>query len=518
MNNYNINLLDSGEDNYKRFCKSVMSDLKVFLGLPNDISVYVNSSFDADMDKSYKESDYSNQPFARSIEITYEEDPTEFTENSLAFSPGEDYYVFKDTELGVEFAPMVKANKLILTIRINAKSKTIVNSSLNRYKSKISVLREGMRHSNVEYVSYLDNKVLFILGEIHKKRLLVYPNETLSDYILKYRTKDLKTVNSGGNNNKNILAIKSNYFNINGRFTTDIGGLKIQYDSGNKEHYIELNYEVYANIPIELNVQYPTMVFNQIINKNLIESIDPYKHYVGETYYVDQFDNLTRIKRPLYTDKTNLYVNIPEYDTYLLPDNSNIYKKIFSVMLTMIDANGAIIDNTIPIFNLNNLGKKVAINQDVLDFLASGEFEYLCKLLMSAFSLNIFENNRLIDNSKLYLDNNLNVYYTGPVDIKNTYRVTFNICVKPENLHHDAYKRIANNTIIMDRINNIIVINDIYNYDLYRMDNYDMQQASDDYKRAHKRTGIHRTVQSVHVQAAGLLVLKEDIIQKQNEG
>lgn len=94
--------------------------------------------------------------------------------------------------------------------------------------------------------------------------------------------------------------------------------LKAEYNSEDKDHTLSLSFDLYINLPISLNASYPSVIFNQPLNKNFVQSIDPYKQYVGEPRYIDEFDRITRIQPELYTDKTNLYVSIPVWDTHFI--------------------------------------------------------------------------------------------------------------------------------------------------------------------------------------------------------
>ena len=121
-----------------------------------------------------------------------------------------------------------------------------------------------------------------------------------------------------------------------------------------------------------------------------------------------------------------------------------------------------------PVCNLKQLGSKVKIQDDILAFLST-EYEYLLSLYKSVFVINLYENDRLVHNDKLRIDSDLNVYIVDkPIDVKNIYRITYSICVNPNSITQDAYDRVAVSKTLVEKLNNIIVINDMYNYDLYK--------------------------------------------------
>lgn len=497
INNWNINLINGDEEDIKRFLLSVTSDIKKFFYLPEDFIVHITNDFDESFEKKNGETTFSNQPKLRKIDVFYEDASGDFEDNSLSISQEEYGSIFNDTESNVRLSPMIKNFKYSLTIDITSKSKVILSSCLNKLKERDSLVKKDFRHNDVEVVSYLDNRVIVLLDEINKKRQLLYPGETLVDYIKKYKGDSLKTVNSGGSNNKNILGIKNKYHNVYGKLTTDMNGLKIEYDAEKKTHTLNLSYEVNACLPIRLNIVYPSLIFNQVINKLMIQNYDPYKHFVGVPSYVDEFDKLTRIETTLYTDKTNAYVSIPEWDTKIMKLNTTYYRIIFTALIGMINH-----DPLVPILNFNNLGKVIKIKDEILNFIKDGEAPFMTDLLKSVFLINIYENERLISNEFLRIDEDLNVYYNGAYDLRNIYRVSFSICINPNILTKEAYARALSNKLLITLLNNIIVVNDVFNQEIYRGGGIDIYIGEKD------RPIIMNTVQTTYIQAAGLLEKK----------
>lgn len=498
INNWNINLIGGGEEDIKRFVNSIISDLKKFLNLPQDFRVYISNNFDEAMEKKYGESDFGTQPKTRKIDVFYEDISEDFEDNSIFFQEEEFNKIFNDTECGVRLSPMIKNFKFSLTIDISSKSKVILTSCINKIRERDSLIRKNFRHNNVEVVSYLDNRVIVLLDEINKKRKLLYPNETLSDYIKKYRDPSLKTVNSGGANNKNILGVEHRYSNINGRLVTEANSLKAEYSTEDKDWTISLTYEVNACLPIRLNVVYPSLIFNQVIHRRMIQNIDPYKHLVFTPKYVDQYDQLVTIEKGLYTNESNLYATIPEWDTSVMKQVNNYFKIIFTALIGMVGQ-----DPLVPILNLKELGKAVKIKDEFIEFLEDGEYQYVTQLLKSIFIINLYENERILSNDYLTIDENLDIFYVGPVDLKKIYRLSFSICINPNIITKEAYARATNSKILAALINNIIVINDIYNYELFRGGKMDIYIGSKDIPI------VAKTVQTSYIQAAGFLESKK---------
>lgn len=494
INNFNMDLVGGGEEDIKRFLTSVVSDIRKFLNLPQDFKIYISNSFDEAMEKQYGESDFGTQPKTRKIEVLFEDNSEDFEDNSIFFQPEEYNHIFNDTECGVRLSPMIKNFKYSLTIEISAKSKVILTSCLNKIRERDSLIRKSFRHNDVDCVSYLDNRAIVLLNEINKKRQLLYPGESLSTYIKKYRDNSLKTVNSGGDNNKNILAIQNKYMYVQGKLTTEANSLKVEYASENKEYTLNLNYEVNACLPIRLNVVYPSLIFNQVIHRNMIQKIDPYKHHVIIPKYINEYDQLVSVEKNLLTNNSSLYVTIPEWDTSVMEQVNKYFKIIFTALISMVGQ-----DPAVPILNLTELGKVIKIKDEFINFLKAGEYQYLTNLLKSTFIINIYENDRLLNNDWLRVDENLDIYYIGPVDLKKIYRVAFSICVNPHIITKEAYTRATESSVIATLINNIIVINDVYNYEIFRGGTMDIYIEKKDIPV------VMKTVQTSYIQAAGFL-------------
>lgn len=490
INSFNISLISGGEEDIKRFLKSVASDLKRFLRLPEDFPVYVYDSFDEDMEKKYGESDFGNQPKFRKMTVVYEEANDDFEDNSLFFQKEEYLSIFSDTETGVKLSPSIKNFKYNLSIEIKAKSKTMLSACLNKIRERDSLIKKNFRHKEVETVTYLDNRVLKLLNEINKKRQTIYPGETLSDYIKKYRSVNLKTVNSGGDSSKNILGIECRFTNIYGMLTTDANGLKIEYNAEDKEYVLSLSYDVNACLPINLNVVYPSMIFNSVLPRSMITATDPYKDSINTPQYIDEYDKLTRIASTLYTDVTRPYVSIPEWDISNI-EGDTYYSIVFSALTGMIDH-----DPTTPILNLSDLGGVLSIKEAILQFLRDGEWTKILDLLMSIFMVNLYVCGKKAKREYLSMDSDLNIYYNGPVDLKCTYRVTFSTCTNPVILDRDAYLRLVKNEAVTKYVNNLLVIGGRHNLIVFGAD-------------GDQKPLMARTVQTSSIQAASILEYKK---------
>lgn len=489
INSCDISLIHSGDEDIKRMIKDVVSDYKVFLSIPKDFIVYINNDFDEIMEKKYKESEFSNQPRTRKIDVHYEENNDDFQDNSVMTRPAEEYCIFKDTESNVRLSPVIKSFKYTLTVEIASKSKVILNAIISKIRSRDAVIRKNFRHNDISTACYIDNRAVILLNEINDKRKVLYPDEKVSDYIKKYRNDTLVTTNSSGvDNAKNILGIKTNFSNIYSMLTTEANGLKAEYNSDNKNYNLNLNFDLYLNLPIALNASYPSVIFNKPLNKLFVQAIDPYKMHIGEPRYIDEFDNISRIHPEIYTDRTINYVSIPLWDTHILPEVGNSYKRIFSALL---DATSH--DVLVPVMNLEHMSTKVKIRDEFITFFKEGEYQYMLGLFKSVFLLNVFENDKVISNDYITIDSNLNIFLNKPMDIKKLYRVSLSICLSPNLLTLEAYKR-AMLADMFSKLNNILVINGTFNFELY------------DVNIGEKSTiNIPKTVQTSYIQAAGFL-------------
>lgn len=489
INSCDISLIHSGDEDIKRMIKDVVSDYKVFLSIPKDFIVHISNDFDEIMEKKYGESEPSNQPRTRKIEVHYEENNEDFQDNSVMNKAEEEYCVFKDTESNVKLAPVIKSFKYTLTVEITAKSKSILNAAIGKIRSRDAVIRKNFRHNNISTSCYIDNRAVILLNEINEKRKTLYPNEKVSDYIKKYRNDTLVTTNSSGADNaKNILGIKTNFSNIYSMLTTEANGLKAEYNSDNKNYNLTLNFDLYLNLPIALNASYPSVIFNKPLNKLFVQSIDPYELHIGEPRYIDEFDKISRVHPEIYTDRTINYVSIPLWDTHILPEVGSSYRRIFSALL---DATGH--NPLVSVMNLEHMSTKVKIKDEFIAFFKNGEYQYILSLFKSVFLLNVFEDDKIISNSYITIDSDLNIFVSKQMDIKKLYRVSLSICLSPNLLTLEAYKR-AMLADMFSKLNNILVINGIFNFELYDLNIGEKSSIS-----------IPKTVQTSYIQAAGFL-------------
>jgi hypothetical protein len=496
MNNFNIAFMDMSEDGMKRIVKDIVSDIKVFLDVDDNNPVWINNSFDNTLDKIYNDNNFTKQPGDKRIEVTFTETIDDNDYNTVLQSMGGLVPIFHDTELNVILSPIISSSKLNLSIMFYNRSKVFLDKIVTKLRMRDSLIRKDFRHKEISTISYIDNRVIMVLKEINNLRKLKY-TETLSDYLVKYATSSLKQVNSGSVNQKNtLLAVFDKYENVTGKLVTESNGLKVEYNNEDNRYELNIDYEVYINKPITLNIKYPYMVFNQLLNPKFIQRIDPYKHYSGEVRYVDIYDKLRPIHPRLQTNKSNQYVHIPDFDTYTLKDNCVVYKKVFAVLMVMLNEDKTPIDSNTPILNLKELGV-VKFNDQTLTFLNS-EYEYLNKLHLSVFHISIYENDRRVDSlTSLRIDSDLNVYFLNEVKIDRIYRLAFNICIDPNCIADSAYNRALEGGMI-NILNNVVVVDDKINYELY--------STEKDFKVVSRNNiSLPRTVQTTTIQAAGLL-------------
>lgn len=370
-----------------------------------------------------------NAPKMEEIKFTVEENTNTDTlittsSNYIDYIP-----ILHDKEINAYVKPIYVESEIKFSIKYKTKSKTNAGNFINMLRLSAAESNFVLYH-NIEYMFYIPPEILELFLDISLlKHNVTKDNTNYEDYLIKHSDGRLSIVGGldGNTNNMNIVA-KERQRDVVGYFESDIIDTKESYDENETTWIAEFNYTLKYNKPISIVVSYPILVYNQVLPEKYLVMADLLgdkgKQNFPTTIMNDNFNifnNTNVIEREM--NKLNVkngFLNIPNFDLWKPKLGIPYYTPIFSVLVMLSP------EDLRSLLNLKDLSD-YELNNDILDCLLKGEWQYICKRYKSIFYLTLYENDKLIADGVINIDADLNVFANRDLDLTKTYRVVFSI-------------------------------------------------------------------------------------------
>lgn len=382
----------------------------------------------------------NNTTIDEMINIEYEETSKDNHGVSLVVMRPDFKPIYVDPEIHTKFTPIYHARRLNIRFRYNNKSKAKVYALINKLRVYPATDAMYMMH-DYEYHYVIPNYICLMLlhfNELKNKRLdncltlEEYINNTFDDRVDFSHTLD-------GNSSKTSLVIREAQLYNQGAIEDDLTGITPEYDDGTSSYSFEFNYVVYFEKPIMLLLEYPLMVYNTVIDKQFRtfskEIIDFNKRAAHTTRYIGIRDTVLNI-HPWDITNNNYFLTIPKIDNIQLPKPLENTARMFSV-LVQVDPN----DLTL-LFNINNLSADFKLRDHVKKFILEEEREHIGERYESVFYVELFSHTEKVYDNIVIMEEDGTLRTTKPMDLKQTYRVVFNVTTDLKFLSKNASLRL----------------------------------------------------------------------------
>jgi len=428
----------------------ITDDIKKILGLSVDTytKLYINETIDRTKTSNGNIRSTSETRDV-SIELDYNEMPAEGSELDLTkVYPNADL-IYNDDDIDANIQPIYVDRTVTLEIKIHVKSRAKATAIIN--KLRLTMANNEMHNlHDLQYSYVIPNYVLELLNNINTlKNTHTIPALTLEEYLNNTFDDSIELVYpEDGNLLKLDVGIREQQRDIIGYITDDVSKLNKVMNKDDNSWDINFTYNFTYSKPIELILNYPLAIYNNLLDKKFYDFIQINSKTVngrrrrGDVNIVDISNH--RLNDILLPSPNNYCVTIPREDNIVLPKPKPYYARVLSV-LSLVDINTPRL-----LFNLNDL-PKITFKDIIKDyFLFSGND--LTKPYKSMFYFELYENGTTDPVRRISIDSNLELTVDIDLDVLCTYRVILNILVNTEILSSISMKKINTYLITNDKI------------------------------------------------------------------
>lgn len=331
--------------------------------------------------------------------------------------------VFNDTDTGIRVFPVRTQSVIELSIIARFGSRTEAEQWRLRNRREAQQGRWQLQHQ-VNYHYMLPDELILFLNHIHELRELNAPyNESLPEY-LKYRLGNTVEVLSDQAGNNRKLAVMERAVNIVGTFDFNTLPEKVEKDKDRVVWEIKFGYKIILERPISLCVTYPVMIHNSYIDAKYIPQaerglVKPVA-VLGDALVTNLVGAVVNNPPP---SKPPVMVSMPYYDdwvpTYIPTAQLPLY-----MFLLQVDAS-----DRRDVADLNGLGD-YQLHSLFIPYLQSNP-ETILRRHGGLFSIIIHENSKALQGNLFTIDSDLKIRSTFDLDMRKTYRMTYNVTADP---------------------------------------------------------------------------------------
>lgn len=427
---------------------TVIKDLQNILNIKDCIILYPGETKKVQQPTSNIDSDPNNKgdPMLSNTRHCFAEVTERLNKFGLSSMPGrtsEYETIFHDPDLMVLIRPMYAYSDVEITFKYTTDSRVDAFKWINDYYIKVGMLRQNSFLHGFDYHYTIPNIYLELLKEIYRCREEQGGfGDTFEEYFNAHSVPRFTYVTDQVGKNS-ILSVMDKQVRIQG--VVDIEGIPEKPEKNENTWEASFMYKFTYVKPVACNFVYPISIHNQLLPEKYIKETngEPDLDHVKKRFS-NSMEALYYFEVPTMMDRYHdrkTEVIIPEIDDMYLGDAAN-HEVVFTA-LCLIDPE----DPTL-FLNLKELDDCV-IDKRILEWLGEGEYEYLNKRRQSIFKITLFRNNKLADDRDIYVDKDLNVRSTIPVNIRLQHRVRLSLCVDIDNIMPQAIERVINNRKIL---------------------------------------------------------------------
>lgn len=258
--------------------QSVATDVMANFGLGTTFSLHYSGTDDPEdltiTDTNLRQGSgfFENTKIVLTSDVEYVENSRSATVHRLH----ENKPIFSDKELGVLIAPNYARVKCNLSFNIRCNDKNAALALKSRIRQLFQIDQRSIVH-DVKYKYIVPAKVESLLTEIYTLRERVEPyGETQDEYYGKHFFDDVDIVTNLNGSGK-ALAVNEMQNRIIGDYDFEIAPDKPEVTDG-KRYVLNFTYTFEYDEPLSLNVMYPLIVHNQLINNSFFDNTIPYEY------------------------------------------------------------------------------------------------------------------------------------------------------------------------------------------------------------------------------------------------
>lgn len=432
-----LSLFSTEETIDRPILTSVVEDIKNYLGYTNDVYTVYDEKDSIYRKKSIAgELKSPNTLPNESIVIDATEDIIDDYSRYLGYINPDTKPFYTDNDIDAGAKILYHKKKLNISFKYDSKSKSDVNALINRLRTN-SVTEDYYITHNLEYSVILPIKYMKLLNHINTlKNNELKLGKTLADYISETFDSRATVIGSlDGNIYKDDVALRERQVSVIGYISDDISNIKKEYNENTNTWSVNFTYSVEYEKPTMFIVNYPLVVFNQLIDRDYRITMDsvPNRLTVRTPANEAIYNSIISIPRlnKLYNGQ---YVVFPSNDTETISPPTPNYVRV-ATAIALVEK-----DNLKKLFNLEDI-RGFKFKDSFIEFIVCSELDYIGKPYQSMIYIEILKNGKPDYDNEVYIDKDLNLTTKLDLDPKSIYRVGVNILTDLSILSRDAVSR-----------------------------------------------------------------------------
>ena len=458
----------------------VVEDINMFLGFNRDIyyTLDQHETVDRAKDKLGQIESYSS-PRREEVIVEYNDDMADGQDLSLINIRPDYQAIYRDDDIDAIIIPKYLKRKVTMNYKYISKSKSKITTLINMLRMLPAKDGQYVNHDlNYHYV--LPTIIFELIKDINDKKnnYITTPVE-IEDYINTYFDSRVDTTNaSDGDSLKTDIVIRETQQSVLGYINGNIGDIKKIEVEDKSSWSIEFEYVFEYETPVELLVNYPLVVYNQLINTRFREFL-PKNDFLWKgtrTGGSRPIMDLTQADMRYYfrLPKNKSYLSLPTEDQHQLGKPYPYMARLMSV-LTLVNP-----DDKKELFNISDI-PTVSFKDDILEFWKTSEYEHVGMPFKSMYYFDIYKDGVWDSENTVYMDSELNLRTSLDLDETSIYRVCINVITDINMLNTDDKKRLETylESVAVDGAVSPIVE---YYANTFNIDSADIPQYYTDYE------------------------------------
>lgn len=407
----------------------VVKQISKHLGIPDNVNVVFPGDAPGSPQKRStlddKNADPSAFPYGERYKISVTEEYAEEYSLNTAYLRPEHVNVFADPKLDVYIKPIY--NRVMFTINVEHRNpdRTQAEIWINTMRRLAGRGKQDYLHE-LTYHYPIPEPFIYMLCRIHDLRENKHGyNEEIGKWLRDHFSKKFTVISDLAGNNK-LFVIRENQIRIMGWYDF---GIVPQYPEKAQNDGVwntSFTYKFYIDKCESMAMSYPLMIHNQIIPKEIRDDRPPYQleQFVAEASNSGAaMDFFSAYNLPSIDGiRSDVGLPLPVFDDWVPPrlpvgGFMNILR-----MIIQVDE-----DDPSAVVCLGSLGKW-RFNTTTLNYMKMAP-ETLAQNYECVFKIDLYRKNQLTANDKLFIDNDLNVFYQeqNGMDPREYYHLTVNL-------------------------------------------------------------------------------------------
>lgn len=366
--------------------------------------------------------------------------------------------VFVDPALNAWMAPSSISSRVLIDFEYRTRSKEDARKWRDSLNARYLQGRQAIQHQ-ITYSYSLPQPAWEIIYELHRKREAIGGyGEDINDYMRNCIT-DRMTIISNETGSQIQYTIAERQDRIQGFFEFSNEIPKPEYDDATGMWVVAFQYRFVYQRPSMMDCRYPIIVHQQLLEAPFIEFVNkkiiPDERELKRSQWLwglQQFEKNTLMQ---HLKPKSPYIRIPMQDdfrlNYIFPGTSTF----LLVLLQQTQAEEFA-------FNLRELGD-VVIDEDILNFIANGEYQYIGRMGKSIFHFDLYRGDQICQNPAIRIDKDLNVFLNTPIDVRKEYRIRMAVFTDFSFIDRGALDRLMEDSVACMKV--LGAINELLYYD-----------------------------------------------------